>query len=182
MFVANFSAVACLAAVSAAVAIPSPSLGHTPVPAGAVATPTEDDTLRFKMPTVTFMTVIVAIDRADAQSGATEVFPGYHQQGWMTEADGTFHHLPDDAVDPARGVMLDLAPGDVALFQRIHAAPLGVERIDTLAAAALSELQPPERRRRAARGPLRRMPRLAADAVRGLRQGRELLPLMPCAH
>jgi len=24
--------------------------------------------------------------------------------------------LPDDAVDPARGVMLDLAPGDVALF------------------------------------------------------------------
>ena len=28
-----------------------------------------------------FMTVIVAIDRADAQSGATEVFPGYHQQG-----------------------------------------------------------------------------------------------------
>ena len=63
-----------------------------------------------------FMTVIVAIDRADAQSGATEVFPGYHQQGCMAQADGTFHQLPDDAVDPALGVMLDLAPGDVALF------------------------------------------------------------------
>lgn len=63
-----------------------------------------------------FMTVIVAIDRADAQSGATEVFTGYHQQGVMSEVDGKYHQLPDDAVDPDRGVMLDLAPGDVALF------------------------------------------------------------------
>jgi iron complex outermembrane receptor protein len=42
-----------LAAIAAAVALPAPSFGQTPVPAGAVATPTEDDTLRFKMPTVT---------------------------------------------------------------------------------------------------------------------------------
>ena len=48
-----FSAVARVAAVSAAVAIPSPSLGQTPVPAGAVATPTEDGTLRYMMPAVT---------------------------------------------------------------------------------------------------------------------------------
>ena len=66
--------------------------------------------------------------------------------------------------------------------QRVHAAPLGVERIDALAPAALSELQPPERRRRAARRPLRRIPRLAADAVRGVRQDRDLLPLMPSAR
>ena len=53
MFYRAFPLVVRLAAVSAAVAIPGPSLGQTPVPAGAVATPTEDDTLRFKMPTVT---------------------------------------------------------------------------------------------------------------------------------
>jgi hypothetical protein len=34
----------------------------------------------------------------------------------MTEADGKFRQLPDDAVDPARGVVLELAPGDVGLF------------------------------------------------------------------
>ena len=126
-----------------------------------------------------FMTVIVAIDRADAQSGATEVFPGYHQQGCMTQADGKYHQLPDDAVDPARGVDARSRARRRRPVQRVHAAPLGVERLDALAAAALSELQPPERRRRAARGPLRRIPRLAADAVRGLRQDRDLLPLMP---
>lgn len=63
-----------------------------------------------------FMTAIIAIDRADAQSGATEVFPGYHQQGCLTAKDGNYHQLPDDAVDPAAGVVLDLEPGDVAIF------------------------------------------------------------------
>ena len=62
------------------------------------------------------MTVIVAIDRADAESGATEVFPGYHKQGCLTPKDGSYHQLADDAVDPATGVVLDLAPGDIALF------------------------------------------------------------------
>jgi ectoine hydroxylase-related dioxygenase (phytanoyl-CoA dioxygenase family) len=65
---------------------------------------------------ISFLTAIVAIDRADAQSGATEVFTGYHQQGCLSEADGKYHQLPDDAVDPARGVVLELAPGDVAIF------------------------------------------------------------------
>jgi ectoine hydroxylase-related dioxygenase (phytanoyl-CoA dioxygenase family) len=63
-----------------------------------------------------FLTAIVAIDRADAQSGATEVYTGYHRQGVMSHADGKYHQLPDDTVDPARGVVLDLAPGDVAIF------------------------------------------------------------------
>ena len=63
-----------------------------------------------------FLTAIVAIDPADAQSGATEVFSGYHQHGVLSEADGKYHQLPDDVVDPARGVVLDLAPGDVAIF------------------------------------------------------------------
>jgi iron complex outermembrane receptor protein len=53
MFCKAVTLVSRLAAVVAAVAIPHPALGQTPVPAGATAAPTEDDTLRFKMPTVT---------------------------------------------------------------------------------------------------------------------------------
>jgi ectoine hydroxylase-related dioxygenase (phytanoyl-CoA dioxygenase family) len=64
----------------------------------------------------TFMTVIVAIDPADAGNGATEVFPGYHLEGALTPRDGNYHALSEDAVDVTTGVVLDLAPGDVAMF------------------------------------------------------------------
>lgn len=64
----------------------------------------------------TFVTAIVAIDPADKDSGATEVFPGYHQQGCLTPLDGMYHKLQEDAVDLSRGVVLELAPGDVAVF------------------------------------------------------------------
>src|SRR5688572_18166271 len=64
----------------------------------------------------TFLTVIVAIDHATAESGATEVFTGYHTKGCLTPRDGMYHKLADDAVDPARGVLMELAPGDIAIF------------------------------------------------------------------
>jgi hypothetical protein len=64
----------------------------------------------------TFLTAIVAIDRADAENGATEVFPGDHSKGCLSPADGKYHQLADDAVDSGAGVVLELAPGDVALF------------------------------------------------------------------
>jgi ectoine hydroxylase-related dioxygenase (phytanoyl-CoA dioxygenase family) len=64
----------------------------------------------------TFVTAIVGIDPADAESGATEVFPGVHKQGYLTPKDGLYRHLPDSAVDLSSGVLLDLAPGDVAIF------------------------------------------------------------------
>jgi 2-aminoethylphosphonate dioxygenase len=64
----------------------------------------------------TFLTAIVAIDPADAESGATEVFPGHHRAGSLTPKDGMYHELPESAVDLSRGVVLELAPGDVALF------------------------------------------------------------------
>ena len=63
-----------------------------------------------------FLTVIVAIDAADADNGATEVFPGCHQQGALAPRDGKYHQLPDDAVDLSSGVVLDLKPGDIAIF------------------------------------------------------------------
>ena len=65
---------------------------------------------------VSFLTVIVAIDPADAESGATEVFAGYHKQGYLSARDGMYHQLAEEAVDPATGVVLELAPGDIALF------------------------------------------------------------------
>jgi hypothetical protein len=64
----------------------------------------------------TFVTVIVAIDPADAENGATEVFPGYHQMGCMSPKDGMYHELEADSVDLSNGVSLDLEPGDIAIF------------------------------------------------------------------
>jgi 2-aminoethylphosphonate dioxygenase len=63
-----------------------------------------------------FLTVIVAIDASDAASGATEVFPGYHQKGYLSPRDGMYHHLEEEKVDLTKGVSLDLQPGDVAFF------------------------------------------------------------------
>lgn len=63
-----------------------------------------------------FITVIVAIDSTSAENGATEVFAGYHKQGYLSPKDGEYHQLPGDAVDAASGVVLDLSPGDIALF------------------------------------------------------------------
>ena len=74
------------------------------------------DYISWKSFPTTFLTAIVAIDGADAANGATEVYSGYHQQGCMTPRDGQYHQLHIDAVDPARGVVLALEPGDVALF------------------------------------------------------------------
>jgi ectoine hydroxylase-related dioxygenase (phytanoyl-CoA dioxygenase family) len=85
-------------------------------PAGALGYKLHQDYISWKTFPTTFVTVIVAIDAADASNGATEVFPGYHRQGCMTTRDGSYHQLPDDAVDQSAGVVLDLAPGDVAIF------------------------------------------------------------------
>src|SRR5262245_21361218 len=74
------------------------------------------DYISWKSFPTSFLTVIVAIDHADARSGATEVFPGYHRRGCMSTEDGNYHQLPDDAVDLLTGVTLDLAPGDVGIF------------------------------------------------------------------
>jgi ectoine hydroxylase-related dioxygenase (phytanoyl-CoA dioxygenase family) len=34
----------------------------------------------------------------------------------MSPKDGMYHHLPDESVDASAGVVLTLAPGDVAVF------------------------------------------------------------------
>jgi 2-aminoethylphosphonate dioxygenase len=63
-----------------------------------------------------FLTVLVPIDPADAVNGCTEVFPGYHHNGSLSEEDGEYHELSTDLIDEGRGVLLELEPGDVAVF------------------------------------------------------------------
>jgi 2-aminoethylphosphonate dioxygenase len=85
-------------------------------PGGASGYQLHQDYISWKSFPTSFVTVIVAIDAAAASNGATEVFPGYHQQGCLTPRDGKYHQLPDDAVELSKGVVLELAPGDIAMF------------------------------------------------------------------
>jgi ectoine hydroxylase-related dioxygenase (phytanoyl-CoA dioxygenase family) len=63
-----------------------------------------------------FLTVLVPLDAADLANGCTVVYPGYHRGGCLSVEDGSYHELPDDAVDESRAVPLELRPGDVAVF------------------------------------------------------------------
>ena len=99
-------------------------------PAGALGYQLHQDYISWKSFPTSFLTVIVAIDAADAANGATEVFPGYHRQGCLSQHDGNYHQLPDDAVDLSAGVVLELEPGDVAMFSGYTPHRSGPNRSD----------------------------------------------------
>ncbi len=63
-----------------------------------------------------FLTVVIPIDATTAHNGATEVFPGVHRKGYLSPRDGEYHQLSEDTVDLATGVILEMTPGDVAIF------------------------------------------------------------------
>jgi ectoine hydroxylase-related dioxygenase (phytanoyl-CoA dioxygenase family) len=63
-----------------------------------------------------FLSVLVPLDPADEDNGCTLVYPGYHHNGPLSPADGTYRELPADTVDEASAVPLTLEPGDVAVF------------------------------------------------------------------
>jgi 2-aminoethylphosphonate dioxygenase len=79
---------------------------------------------------VSFVTVIVAIDPADAANGATEVFPGYHKFGSLSAKDGMYHELTAQQVDLSKGVVLDLGAGDIAIFSGFTPHRSGPNRSD----------------------------------------------------
>lgn len=85
-------------------------------PSGAKGYDMHQDFISFEGFPESFLTVIVAIDPSDAASGATEVFPGYHQEGCLSPRDGMYHQLDERKVDRSKGVVLELQPGDVAFF------------------------------------------------------------------
>lgn len=85
-------------------------------PPGAKGYALHQDYIGWKEFPRSFMTVILPIDATRAENGATEVFPGYHRQGYLSPLDGDYHELSPDTIDPASGVMLEMEPGDIALF------------------------------------------------------------------
>lgn len=85
-------------------------------PPGAKGYDLHQDYISWKSFPRSFVTVIVAIDSSSSANGATEVFPGYHTRGCLTPEDGQYHQLPADVVDAAKGVPLELHPGDLAVF------------------------------------------------------------------
>jgi hypothetical protein len=85
-------------------------------PPGAAGYGLHQDYISWESFPKSFLTVIVAIDPADASNGATEVFPGRHTRGNLSANDGKYHELPPESVDLATGVSLDLLPGDIGIF------------------------------------------------------------------
>ena len=63
-----------------------------------------------------FVTVLIPIDAATDENGATEVFPGLHKNGFLSAMDGEYHELPLSAVEGTAGIRLCLTPGDFAVF------------------------------------------------------------------
>jgi len=99
-------------------------------PAGALGYQLHQDYISWTSFPTTFLTVILAIDAAAAANGATEVFPGYHRQGCLSARDGNYHQLPADAVDVSTGVVLELEPGDIAVFSGYTPHRSGPNRSD----------------------------------------------------
>lgn len=63
-----------------------------------------------------FMTVAIALDAADSETGCIEAFAGCHRAGYFGSADGEYHELSADQFDPNCLVRLELQPGDAAAF------------------------------------------------------------------
>jgi 2-aminoethylphosphonate dioxygenase len=63
-----------------------------------------------------FLTVVIPLDETNGFNGATEVFPGLHRQGCLSPRDGNYHELPAETIDESCGVLLELTPGDIAIF------------------------------------------------------------------
>jgi 2-aminoethylphosphonate dioxygenase len=85
-------------------------------PPGAAGYALHQDYISWDSFPESFVTVIVAIDAADVNNGATEVFPGYHKLGCMSPRDGMYHELSGEQVDLSKGVTLNLEPGDLAIL------------------------------------------------------------------
>src|SRR5262249_55403001 len=41
-----------------------------------------------------FVTVLIPIDPCNQANGCTEVFPGWHQRGYLSPCDGNYHSIP----------------------------------------------------------------------------------------
>jgi 2-aminoethylphosphonate dioxygenase len=85
-------------------------------PPGALGYPLHQDYIAWPGFPKSFLTVVIPLDAATEENGCTVVYPGYHRAGLMTPADGEFHVIPRSLVNEKNRVPLELAPGDIALF------------------------------------------------------------------
>ncbi len=85
-------------------------------PPGAMGYALHQDYIAWPSFPRSFLTVLVPIDATNADNGCTEVFAARHQQGPLSPEDGDYHELPDEVVEGAEGVLLELQPGDLAIF------------------------------------------------------------------
>jgi|HubBroStandDraft_6_1064221.scaffolds.fasta_scaffold64798_2 ectoine hydroxylase-related dioxygenase (phytanoyl-CoA dioxygenase family) len=85
-------------------------------PPGAMGYALHQDYIAWPAFPRSFLTVLVPIDATNAENGCTEVFAGRHRQGALSAEDGDYHELSDDVIRDAEGVLLELEPGDLAIF------------------------------------------------------------------
>lgn len=84
-------------------------------PPGAIGAMLHQDWISWPNFPKSFLTVLLAIDPFDDASGATKVYPRIHAQGYLSSQDGQ-HHTLEDRTFPVEPVLLNLAPGDIAIF------------------------------------------------------------------
>lgn len=85
-------------------------------PPGAMGYGLHQDYISWESFPKSFLTVLIPIDPATDENGATEVFPGTHRNGYLSAIDGDYHELDESAIAGVEGVRLCLEPGDVAVF------------------------------------------------------------------
>lgn len=84
-------------------------------PPGALGASLHQDWIAWPGFPQSFLTVLLAIDPFTADSGATEVFPRCHTQGYLSPKDGR-HHALELGELPSEPVSLLLEPGDLAIL------------------------------------------------------------------
>ncbi len=99
-------------------------------PPGALGYAMHHDYISWPTFPKSFVTVIVAIDPAGAESGATEVFPGYHQRGCLSPLDGMYHVAIFSGYTPHRSAANRSAQSRRLLYLSYNAMSDGGERRD----------------------------------------------------
>src|SRR5262249_27704026 len=85
-------------------------------PRGAVGYPLHQDFIAWPTFPESFTTAVIALDAADETSGAIEVFRGAHAKGCLAPRDGGFHMLDEKLVAGHERVLLQMQPGDAAMY------------------------------------------------------------------
>jgi ectoine hydroxylase-related dioxygenase (phytanoyl-CoA dioxygenase family) len=77
-----------------------------------------------------FVTVVIPIDPCGADNGAIELFPGEHRRGYLSKRDGEYHRLSRREFAQVGSLVLELEPGDVAVFDGFLPHGSGPNRSD----------------------------------------------------